>query len=166
MKQLLFLCIALYLSFNGYGQKKSPSPPQTEAAKEKPASDTRLRNTHWNLTIDTSGNTKTLILRKLRNGDQAVYLIHFINKKEFVMTVNIPGCSFKATGTYILNFIDAGTKDVIQLGTSNLLSFNRQGKLPPCAEQIKDQISGGYFTGSYDEAEFMLETERPAIGIQ
>lgn len=78
----------------------------------------------------------------------------------------MPGCSFKAAGTYILNFIDASTEGVVQIGAPNMLSFNRSNNLNPCAEQIKQQISASYLNGYYDEAGFMLEPYRPVISIQ
>lgn len=162
MKQLLLLCIVLYLSFNGYGQKKVPQknyppPPPVENFVEKQSVDTRLRNTSWDLTIDTSGNTKRLQLRKVRDAKTSSCLIHFIDEKKFLLTVNTKSCSFKAAGTYTLNFVDAGTEDVVQIGPPNMLSFNQHRNLSRCAEQIKWDIAGSYSPGYYDESGFKLE---------
>jgi len=163
MKQLLLLCIALYCSFNGYGQKKALKKTRPASPQVKEYKGNRLVNTSWSLVIDTSENGKTLTFSKIKNIKSTSCLIRFTGEKNFLLTVNTSDCIFKAEGTYTLNFIEAGTEGMVQLGPPNMLSFNHEKKLSRCAEQIMADISDGYSIGYYDESGFILEPLSPIV---
>lgn len=163
MKQLLLACLVMYLSVNGYAQKKRA--PQISTVPEPPhvsAKDNGLSGTLWQLVVDTSGKRTILKFHRMTKTTIAIVQVHFIDAGRFQLSVHTKGSTIRSDGSYEIYPSETGYEEgMVTLAPPSYLSFNKYNNQAPSIEGLKRKIGNSYSVTRFETNEFTLE-ELPA----